>query len=395
MIKAKRQNHWWLLLMPGALFLAGCAGIANALNPAQAEPTPLPVVEGKAPVSAEGRVVPETFTTLFFPSPGRLESIQAQEGAEVEKDALLASLGEREQALAAQAAADAEVEAAQQALDDLTQNADLQRSRAALAVEQARAKLVEAQKAYNDTLKREFTDRLDAREETLQDRKTTLDDRKETLDKYLDLDENNPTRVSAQDNYDAALEDYNTALYERDQLRSQRDTAKAALEEARQALAQAQRDLDDLAAGPDPDLKAQAEARLKAAKAQSDAAARALANMDLRAPFAGVLLEVKQLEPGMWVSAGQPVATLADTSNWYIETTDLTELDVVRIHEGDKVSVTLDAIPGEEFTGEVTSVARTYTEKSGDILYKVRIRLENPPADIRWGLTGTVLFGKD
>ena len=171
--------------------------------------------------------------------------------------------------------------------------------------------------------------------------------------------------------------------------------AKAALELANSTLTKAQDDLKKLASGPDPDLKTQAEKRLEAAKAQIAAAERALTNIDLRAPFAGELVEVKQVEAGMWLAAGQPIATLADTSQWYIETTDLTELDVVKIKIGDSVTVTLDALPDLELAGEVVAVARTYTEKSGDILYKVRVRLDDPPDEVRWGFTGLILFGKD
>ena len=107
------------------------------------------------------------------------------------------------------------------------------------------------------------------------------------------------------------------------------------------------------------------------------------------------MVEVKQVEAGMWLAAGQAVATLADTSQWYIETTDLTELDVVKINVGDSVTATLDALPDLELAGEVVAVARIYTEKSGDILYKVRVRLDDPPEEVRWGFTGLILFGKD
>jgi multidrug efflux pump subunit AcrA (membrane-fusion protein) len=396
MIKQKRNLIHWLpgvILM--AFWLTSCSSIQTLFSPSQPEATALPVVEGIAPVTAEGRVVPEKFTTLSFPISGRLESLLADEGGRVEKDALVASLGEREQAQSALAAANVEVEAAQQALTKLDDQADLARSQAALVVEQAVGRQMEAQQAYNETLTRDFIDDLDTKEETLQDRKETLDDRKETLDRYLDLDENNATRVSAQDNYDTALEEYNQAMYERDQLRSQRDSAKASLDLADTALTQAQDDLKKLASGADPDLKTQAEKRLEAANAQVAAAERTLTNIDLRAPFAGELVEVKQVEAGIWLTAGQAVATLADTSQWYIETTDLTELDVVKIQMEDSVTVTLDALPDQEFTGEVVSIARTYTEKSGDILYKVRVRLEDPPDDVRWGFTGLILFGKD
>ena len=238
--------HWLPGVILTAFLVTSCSSIQSLFSTSQPEATALPVVEGVAAVTAEGRVVPEKFTTLSFPMSGRLEALNGEEGSMVEKDYLVASLSEREPAQAALAAANVEVEAAQQALEKLDDQADMARSQAAVSVAQALGQRVEAQKAYNDTLTRDFIDDLDEKEETLQDRKETLDDRKETLDRYLDLDENNATRVSAQDNYDAALEDYNQALYERDQLRSRRDLAKAALDLADTALEQAQDDLKKL-----------------------------------------------------------------------------------------------------------------------------------------------------
>lgn len=387
--------HWLPGVLLAAFLLTSCSSISTLFSPSEPEATAIPVVEGSAPVMAEGRVVPQKFTTLSFPISGRLESLMVEEGGRVEKDALVASLSEREQAQSALAVANVEVEAVQQSLDELDDQSDLAYSQVSVAVEQAVVRQIEAQKAYNETVSRDFIGELDTKEETLQDRKETLDDRKETLDRYLDLDENNATRVSAQDNYDAAFEEYNQALYERDLLRSQRDLAMAALDLADTALIQAQDDLKELESGPDPDLKNLADKRLEAANAQVAAAERTLTNIDLRAPFTGELVEVKQVEAGMWLTAGQAIATLADTSQWYIETTDLTELDMVKIKVADSVTVTIDALPDLEMSGEVVAIARTYTEKSGDILYKVRVRLENPPDEVRWGFTGLILFGKD
>ena len=171
-MKQKHNPIYWLpgvILM--AFWLTSCSSIQTLFTPSQPEATALPVVEGIAPVTAEGRVVPEKFTTLSFPISGRLESLLAEEGGRVEKDALVASLGEREQAQSALAAANVEVEAAQQALTMLDDQADLARSQAALAVEQAVGRQMEAQQAYNETLTRDFIDDLDTKEETLQDRK--------------------------------------------------------------------------------------------------------------------------------------------------------------------------------------------------------------------------------
>jgi len=380
------------MLLAGVV-LAGCSGVNALFNPATAEPTPLPVVQSRAAVVAEGRVVPARYVSLAFPAGGFLSALDAVEGKTVEKDAVLASLDDRGKGAAALRSTQAEEEAARQALDTLNKDAELASSQAGLAVAQATTALMEAQKAYDDTQTRDFRDRLDERETTAQDRKKTLDDRKETLDRYTNLDANNATRVTAQDDYDAALKDYNQAVYERDLLANQARTARQALDEADQALKKAQREKDKMASGPNPDLLAQAQKRLDAAQAQVAAAQHALDDLDLHAPFAGLVADVKPLEPGGLVAAGQAVAVLADTSAWYVETTDLTELDVVNVQEGDKVTIKVDALPEASIQGTVERIAQVYTEKSGDILYEVRVRCENPPEGLRWGMTAVVSFG--
>lgn len=391
----KHSQRWvgWAAMLLAGVLMAGCSGVSALFNPGTAEPTPLPVVQSSAVVVAEGRVVPARYVNLAFPAGGFLSALDAVEGKMVEKDAVLASLDDRGKGAAALRSAQVEEEAARQALDALNKDAELAASQAGLAVAQATTALMEAQKAYDDTQTRDFRDRLDERETTAQDRKKTLDDRKETLDRYANLDANNATRVTAQNDYDAALEDYNQAVYERDLLANQARTARQALDEADQALKKAQLEKDKVASGPNPDLLAQAQKRLDAAQAQVAAAQHALEDLDLRASFAGLVADVKPLEPGGLVAAGQAVAVLADTSAWYVETTDLTELDVVSIQEGDKVSIKVDALPEASIQGSVERIAQVYTEKSGDILYEVRVRCENPPEGLRWGMTAVVSFG--
>lgn len=392
---SRRIHFLWLCMISLVVLLAaGCAQIGDLFAQETAEPTPIPVVDNADTFIAEARVVPAGSASLAFLVNGRIDQILVKEGDVVEKEALLISLGEREQAVAAQLAAAAEVERAQQTLDTLKEKADLAKADAERTVAQAKAALVEAQRAVDVTLTQAFQDDLDDREEQLQDRKTELTDAKETLDKYLDLATDNPTRTSAQSTYDDALESYNDALYERDRLVNQKAVAAAALTAAQEGLAQAERDAKDLAGGPDPDLLAQAQSALDAAKAQHDSAARMLSNMDLKAPFAGLVAEVKPQESGAPVAAGQTMVVMANTTEWFVETTDLTELDVVKVDVGDEVAVSFDALPGEEVTGVVESVGHTYTEKSGDVLYRVRIRLAELPEKVRWGMTAMVEFGR-
>ena len=60
-----------------------------------------------------------------------------------------------------------------------------------------------------------------------------------------------------------------------------------------------------------------------------------------------------------------------------VETDDLTEIDVVNVREGAKVTISVDALPGQEFEGKVVRII----EKGGDVIPKiVRVLPERRPA---------------
>lgn len=136
----------------------------------------------------------------------------------------------------------------------------------------------------------------------------------------------------------------------------------------------------------------QAEAAVATAEAQVTSAELALAKTILTAPTAGTVADVMP-QVGELVNVGQPVLVLADFSQWVVETTDLTELDVAKVAEGSEVTVSFDAIPGVEITGEVTYVSLQSTLSQGDVVYEVSIALpagEAAELPIRWGMTAFV-----
>ncbi len=152
---------------------------------------------------------------------------------------------------------------------------------------------------------------------------------------------------------------------------------QSALESAQADLAQAQKDVDSLQ---------------DTSMAESSAGSRAaLADAELRAPFAGTLTNF-DAKVGDSVGPDKPVATVADLSSWVIKTTDLTENDVVKIKEGEPVKVTFDAIPGQTLTGTVESIAQNYAKKQGDIVYEVTIKLNDKLPEMRWGMTAKLTF---
>jgi multidrug efflux pump subunit AcrA (membrane-fusion protein) len=92
------------------------------------------------------------------------------------------------------------------------------------------------------------------------------------------------------------------------------------------------------------------------------------------------------------VGPDKAAVVVADTSQWYIETSDLTELEVVKVAEGQMVTFTADALTDSTMRGVVEQISQTYTLQGGDVLYTVRIRVEDVDPRLRWGMTVEVTF---
>jgi multidrug efflux pump subunit AcrA (membrane-fusion protein) len=149
-------------------------------------------------------------------------------------------------------------------------------------------------------------------------------------------------------------------------------------------LDEAQRTYDRLKDGIDIDQLALLEAQLKSAEA-------AVASLMVVAPFDGVVADLSA-KVGQSVNAGEIAGTMADFSDWLVKTTDLTELEVVNIEQGQTATVVLDAIPDVTLKGEVQSISQTFAEQQGDVVYEVTVRLNDTHPDILWGMTAVVRF---
>ncbi len=95
------------------------------------------------------------------------------------------------------------------------------------------------------------------------------------------------------------------------------------------------------------------EANVKSAQAMVDAAKLNVSYTIILAPIDGQLSNVA-LQPGQFVQAGQALLYLVNTeSKWVVANFKETQLDKMRI--GQKVTIEVDAYPGEEFEGIVTT----------------------------------------
>lgn len=161
--------------------------------------------------------------------------------------------------------------------------------------------------------------------------------------------------------------------------------AQAAVEQARAA------DTEALAAIAQAEaMVAEAQATVAQTEAAYDAAEASAAKTLLSAPFDGTVARL-DVEVGEAVSPGVEVVQLADFSGWLVETTDLTEIDVVNLDLGQEVDVTLDALPGERLTGTITQIANVSALKRGDVTYDVTVALADTGGlPLRWGMTAFV-----
>ncbi len=152
-------------------------------------------------------------------------------------------------------------------------------------------------------------------------------------------------------------------------------------------IATAQRDaahtrLNLLKAGATPQQIDIAKARVAQAQAALDEAT-------LLAPFDGTLAELT-INVGEIASPGTRIASIADVTQWQVDTDDLGEVDVVGVQPGAAASITVDALPGVALKGQVTSITPRSAVKRGDVTYTVRVAITDPDPRLKWGMTAFV-----
>jgi multidrug resistance efflux pump len=366
-----------------ALLLAACGP--------QTEPVVETPVVVDTTVIAEGRIVPAADVRLSFNVRGTVAEILVSEGQQVQRGDVLARLSDREQAQATLAASTLELTSAQQAYDAFTRAEGLSRAQAWDAYLQAQTARAAAERAWEDLDLRDIDDEIEEAEADLNDLKADLDDAEEEFEKYKDLNEDNTRRRDAEDDLETAQKDYNEALRTLEEIVQERDSLRAALDAALWNEAESKRVYDLRAAGLDPEQKALLEARLENATAQAAAAQSNLDNYDLKAPFDGTVTDV-YLKVGQLVGPETVAAQLADFSAWMVETTDLTELEVVRLSEGQSVEIRPDALDDLVLEGLVEQIGQSFRLQGGDVLYTVKIKLDEVDERLRWGMTVELTF---
>jgi multidrug efflux pump subunit AcrA (membrane-fusion protein) len=363
-------RHVYLLLGAMCALAAGCASTPTM----QAPPTLLPVVADLTGVTAEGRLEPVRYVTLAPGVEALVSAVLVSEGERVAAGQVIARLDDTDaQSLeVAQTKAALELGNAYEAFRKAQSELDaypLPRVFSGLTAEQAaRTWLAEL-----DSASAAFAPYKGTSRKTLKPRNAFQNWVYPSLPRRVlfDTGEYDEMALVYKKRVDVARMNYTKAV--------QWLLLDSAFTTATARLADAQRRYDGLKDTSTTDVV--------------EATRSALATAEIRAPFSGTITKL-DLKVGEVVAAGEAVATLADFSSWIVKTTDLTEIDVVGISEGEPVTISLDAITGAAFNGVVLFVDLGYSDRQGDIVYPVRILLAESDPGMRWGMTAQVTFDK-
>ncbi|MDD5468140.1 MAG: HlyD family efflux transporter periplasmic adaptor subunit [Anaerolineales bacterium] len=323
--------------------------------------------------------------------------------------------------------AQAELLAAQEALDDLYENIDVARAEVALAISVANRAVYEADYYYENFSVPENQARYTAEEGAIEMKKR-LDRARQQFEPYKNAASTDSTRIDLKEAVDEAQADYNTAV--------RRLEYQVALERAEAGLAQALREQEKLAAGPNPNQVAILEARIQAARALPEqaraatqqarlaveqaqarqeqslaAVVQASAELDwvnaqldklvLYAPISGVVLS-RDIEPGEVIQPGVPVITIGQLDRLTI-TVYVPEDLYGKIKLGMKARVLVDSFPGESFAASVVHIAdkAEFTPRNVQTVegrrttvFAVELSVQDPQGKLKPGMPADVQFGR-
>jgi HlyD family secretion protein len=411
-------------------------GMTTACNPAGGpEPTQSVQTTTTAPeltvVSAEAYVVPLHKADLSFKVGGQIVAVEVKEGETVRKDQVLATVDDASQQIGL-AQAQAKLESAQASLaetkagstpEQIAQSeASLAKAEAALAqlmagptpqkVKEAEAKVEAAQASLSEVSAGSRDEEIRAAAASLLQTEADVREAQADYDAFMygNSDRLGPYGLAlekATNSYEAAKADYDKVVNgatgeEIAVARASLHEAQAALETTKagasaEEIAQAQAEvlrtqaaLAELKAGATTEQVAVAEASVKSAETDVSQAQLDLDQTKLTAPFDGVVGQL-DVDEGEFVTSGETAVSLANVSEWRIETDDLNETDVVDVKEGATVTIKVDALPNESLEGKVINIQPKSETKSGDITYTVLIAItQGDTSKLRWGMTAYV-----
>jgi HlyD family secretion protein len=286
------------------------------------------------------------------------------------------------------AQADLELETAQARLAQLQAQATPVPERAlaaTTAISSAQTALVQARAQAGQRANQDIIDQA-----ALRQAERALQDAKNEYQKVVD----NPTTrdwahaspqadvlADVQDHYDVVMAEYRMRAADRGYA--------AAIADAEAQLVRAQLELYEAQHPVAPEELALAQLDVARAQQVLDVAQADLIQATLQAPFDGVVSAVP-VSVGEWVAPGVTVVELLDVSRWRIETKNVGELQIGRVHVGQEVVVRVNAFRDEALPGRVFTISPVAVVQQGDTTYTLMIELEPTDLNLRPGMTAQV-----
>lgn len=291
-------------------------------------------------VTASGEIRPKNYTNVLGEGMGKITQIAVHEGEQVEKGDVLLRL------------------------DNIQPGADVLAQKA--SIDAATSAMRGAEANYQAAVA------------TLSQQQANLDKAKFDWQRSQKLFENQ--LISKQD-YDASQATYDSAVAAVTAAKAQLQASSASRNQARYNLQQAQAVLTH----------------------QQDILNKTI----YRAPINGIVSYIavrvgENVVPGIQNAQGSFLMTISDMSVVTAEVM-VDETDIVSVRNGEPAKVTIDALPGQTFTGRVTQVGElAILRTSGEAAmeettadtqqardFKVIVTLDHPPASLRPGLSAT------
>lgn len=141
-----------------------------------------------------------------------------------------------------------------------------------------------------------------------------------------------------------------------------------------------------------PEVRELADNQALRAKIAMEITQSTLAQNTMTSPYDGTIASLDVI-PGELVQQGQVVIALATLDNLIIETTDLSERDIMKIKVGDPASIFVESL-NETISGKVTAIAPKADTVGGDVVFKVKIALDKQTKGLLWGMTAEVTIGE-
>jgi HlyD family secretion protein len=306
-----------------------------------------------AVVTASGEIKPKNYINLGANAMGPITEIYVKEGDHVRKGQVVAK-----------------IEATQAAADVTAQKAAISTSLADSAAAE------DGLKALHDAIQTAQAG-LDRAQAEMQRTKTNMD-RSDQLFK---------DKLIAKQDFDKTKAEYDTAIAGVYEAQTKIAQAKSQESQAKQQLISAQR-------------------RVSQAQATLTRYADVFDKYSVIAPLDGVVTNLpvrvgETVVPGIQSSSASTVMTVADMSLITAEV-KVDETDIVNVKLNQTADVTIDAIPNKTFKGHVVEIGDTAILRSTGVAasqsavssqeakdFKVVIALDNPPDEIRPGLSCT------